>query len=46
MHDLSESLYEFWRIIQPGAHLEASDAQLFGFVTRLMINLPKGLDVI
>ena len=45
-HHLAQRLYEFCRIIQPGAHLELPESELLGEMARFVIDLAQGLDVI
>ena len=45
-HNLRHGFYEFWRVVEPGAHLELSDAELLRLLAGLMIDLTQGLDVV
>jgi len=46
LHDLAQRLYESWRIIESGAHLELCEAKLLRQLARLMIDLTQSLNVI
>ena len=46
LHNVPQRLYEFWRIIEAGAHLELRETELPGEMARFMIDLAESLNVI
>ena len=46
MYDLPQGLYEFWRIIEPGAHFKACETETTRLFPGLVIDFSKSFHVI